>query len=529
MDLYVVPGGFANSFGDRISLESLYETYSVNQISNTITLPVSSPLLRGMEAALWNDTNVAASLQDLFDRLHDQMLLVSEKSWYGNNAEGASSEEFMARVHKFENSVPLVNPSRYVSGNEKGEIAEYDFETIENGIVKDKKGQYDATLNGLTTVTVNGNTQLSLDGNGYLSLPFDTLGNPYTVSFDLMYEGSENGILFENDGSWLMVNHNGTGKIAYKRDLQTFILPHVFEEGIQYNIKLVCDGNNVYLYVNGIFAGKGAIYAMDTIHQSTNYIAFNTLSLPTKAIGGGVVGRLDNLKLSNAAEDYNELVGLNLVNYGNVAEGKDVTCSGVEVTTKWGPECAVDGIMKADDNNNKVSLNNANDAWLIVDLGKIYEVEKIVIEFSERPVIYQFWTSLNGTDWEMVHEESELPGKSGGTDTVMLYDKEVRYVKYQTVEMFKSGNYYYSGGFHELMVYSSYYDSKILDRAEALLDTVNGENKAFLESSIDLVNHIIDYNDYGLDKLGMLSRREDWYTPDNDSANPCCTTKPALQ
>jgi len=496
MDLYVVPGGFANSFGDRINLESLYEKYDVTQLNNTITLAPSSPLLRGMEAALWNDTNVAVSLIDLFDRLHDQMLLVSEKAWYGTNAADATVEEFMSRVHKFENSVPLVNPARFVEGNADGDIAEYDFENVSGSTVKDNKGQYDATVSGLSTVDVNGNKMLSLDGSGYLSLPFDTLGNPYTVSFDLIYEGSENGILFENDGSWLMINHNGTGKIAYKRDMQTYTLPYVFCENILYNIKLVCDGFDVYLYVNGIFAGKGEIYSMDTVHKNTNYIAFTTIALPTKYIGRGVVGKLDNLKLSNAAEDYNELVGLNLVNYGNVALGKDVTASGVEVTTKWGPECAVDGILKADDNNNKTSLNNANDAWLIIDLGEIYKVEKIVIEFSERPTVYQFWTSVDGDSWEMVHEESELPGKSSGTDTVMLYDKEVRYVKYQTVEMFLSGKYYYSGGFHEIMVYSSYYDDSILDRAEALLATVTGENKAFLESSIELVNHLIANNDY---------------------------------
>ncbi len=497
MDLYVVPGGFSNSFGDRISLEGLYKTYEVNNVSTSLTLAPSSPLLRGAEACLWNDSNVAPSLEDLFDRLHDQMLLISEKAWYGKNAEDASVEEFMSRVYRFENRVPGVNPSRFVAGDENGSVAEYDFENVQGSAVKDSKGQYDATLNGLTTVTVNGNTMLKLDGNGYLSLPFDTLGHPYTVSFELIYEGSENGILFGNDESWLKVNFNGTGKLAYKRDLQTYTLPHVFKEGVQYKIMLVCDAADLYLYVNGIFAGKGEIHSMDTIYTNTNYIKFSTLPLPTKYIGKGVVGMLDNLKLSNTAADYNELTGLNLVNYGNVAEGKDVTCSGVEVTTKWGPECAVDGILKADDNNNKTSLNNKNDAWLTVDLGDIYEVEKIVIEFSQRPVKYQFWTSVDGEIWEMVHEESKLAGGSGGTDTVMLNNKKVRYVKYQTVEMFLAGNgYYYSGGFHELMVYSSYYDRSVIERAEALLPSLSNENRVFLETAIELVSHIIENNDY---------------------------------
>lgn len=501
MVLYVVPGGFSNSFGDRLNIEALYDTYSVHQIYYNITLAPSSPLLIGAEASLWNDTNVAVSLQDIFDRFHDQMLLISEKAWYGPNAEGATAKEFMSRVYKFENSVPLVNPSRFVPGDENGNVLEYDFENVEGGIVRDKLGQYDATVNGLSTVNVNGNNMLMLDGNGYLSLPFDTIGNPYTVSFDLMYEGSENGILFGNEGSWLMVNHNGTGKIAYKRDLQTFTLPYVFLEGVTYNIKLVCDGFDVYLYVNGIFAGKGEIYSMDTVHKNTNFVAFTTLSLPTAEIGKGVTGRLDNLTVSNVAEDYNDLTGLNLVNYKNVALGKDVTASGVETTEKWGPECAVDGILKADDNNNKTSLNNADGSWLQIDLGKVYEVEKVVIEFYERPESYQILTSTNGVDWESVYTETtEYEGQSSGTDTVKLYNKEVRYVKYVTLKCFFS-RYNYSGSFHEIMVYSSDYDKTVLERAKALLETLSGDNKAFLEDSIELTEYVIannDYNDAGV-------------------------------
>ena len=35
--------------------------------------------------------------------------------------------------------------------------------------------------------------------------------------------------------------------------------------------------------------------------------------------------------------------------------------------------------------------------------------------------------------------------------------------------------------------------------------------------AVHSVEPIIDYNDYGLDKLGMLSRREDWYTPEYEN------------
>ena len=497
MDLYVVPGGFSNSFGDRINLETLYGRYTVNDIGSSVVLAPSSPLLLGAEACLWNDANAGPSLQDLFDRLHDQMLLISEKCWYGGSLQDADTAEFMSRVHKFENRVPIANPSDFVRGDENGNVADFDFENIDENTVKDKFGQYDATLNGISTVNVNGNSMLELDGNGYLSLPFKTLGHPYTVSFDLIYEGSENGILFGSDGSWLKLNFNGTGKIAYKRDMQTYTLPHVFLENVNYRIMLVCDDADVYLYVNGIFAGKGEIYSVDTYYSYTRYVTFTTLPLPTERIGEGVTGRLDNLKMYNYAMDYDELTGLNLVNYGNVAKDKEVTASGVEVTTKWGPECAVDGVFKADDNNNKTSLNNANDAWLQIDLGRVYEVEKIVIEFSQRPNAYKFLTSVDGVVWDTVHEESSLTGGSGGTDTVMLNDKEVRYVKYQTVEMFLAGNgYRYSGGFHEIEVYSSYYDNTIIEEANELVENLDGKNKEFLASAIDIVNYIVKNNDY---------------------------------
>ncbi len=497
MKLYVVPGG-TNSFVDRLSLESLYASYKVNVIQNEkLELAESSPLLLGAEAAFWNDVNVGVSIIDIFSRLRDQMLIVSEKSWYGNNKDGASFEEFIGRVDAFKDSVPLVNPSRFVKGDDNGNVLEYDFESVENGAVKDKLGNYDAILNGLEVENFGSGNMLKLNGEGYLSLPFATLGNPFTASFELIYEGSENGVLFASPDGKLIINYNGTGKIAYSRDMMTYTFSHVFKEGIQYNVKIVSDLNDCYLYVNGVFDSKGKIDTMLTEDKADFRIKFTSFALPVEKIGAGVVGYIDNLKLSNNAESHDKLSGLSYVNYGNVALGKDVTASGVEVTTKWGPECAVDGILSSDDMDNKTSLNNAHDAWLVIDLGKVYEIDKVVIDFAQRPNKYAILLSVDGDTYESVYTETEKPGNARGTDTIELNGKKARFVKYQTLEMFlASNNYYYSGNFHEIMVYSTDIDTEIIDKATNLLATLNGAEKEFLSESIELVRYVVENNEF---------------------------------
>ena len=497
MKLYVVPGG-TNSFVDRLPLESLYNSYKVNVIQNEkLELAESSPLLRGAEAAFWNDVNVGVSLIDIFVRLRDQMFIVSEKSWYGNNAEGASFEEFLGRMDTFKDSVPLLNPSRFVEGDDEGNVLEYDFEKVEGSTVKDKLGLYDATLNGLEVVDFGSGKMLKLNGDGYLSLPFVTLGNPFTASFELIYEGSENGVLFESADGKLIVNYKGTGKLAYSRDMMTYTFSHVFKEGIQYNVKIVSDLDNCYLYVNGVFDSQGKIDTMLTEVKVESRIKFTSFALPTEKIGAGVVGYIDNLKLSNKAESHDVLSGLSYVNYGNVALGKDVTASGVEVSTKWGPECAVDGILSTDDSENKTSLNNAHDAWLTIDLGKVYEIDKVVIDFAQRPNKYAILVSEDGTSYTTAYTETAKTGGARGTDTIELDGIKARYVKYQTLEMFKAtNNYYYSGNFHEIMVYSTDIDTKIIDKATGLLETLTGDEAEFLSDSIALVRYIVENNEF---------------------------------
>ena len=500
MQLYVVPGG-TNSFGDHISLESLYNVYNVCDIGTKQSLAESSPILLGAEASFWNDKNTAASMQDVFERFHDQMLLISEKAWYGKNAADATVEEFMSRVYKFENSVPLVNPARYVPGNEDGDVAEFDFETVDGNTVTDKIGNYDAEINGLKVEKYNGNNMLTLDGEGYLSLPFDSLGYPYTVSFDLAYTGSENGVLFGGKSGELMVNFNGSGKLAFKREFQTYTFSHVFEEDLQYSIMIVCDMTETYLYVNGIFDSKATLYDIGTSNKNANNVKFSTLVLPTEKIGGGVIGRLDNLKMQNVAQDHNTLIGLDLVNYGNLALNQTVTGSGTEVNYKWGLECGVDGIVGTDDCTNKTSLNNKDDAWYQIDLGKVCTIEKIVVDFCEIPAEYEIFTSVDGEEWESVKHEIPASPRSKCIVTVELGGKDVRYVKYQTLKMFEvtlsSGAIgKYSGAFHEIMVYGYDIDDTVINSAKELLATLSGANKAYLESAISLAEHILENNEY---------------------------------
>jgi hypothetical protein len=140
----------------------------------------------------------------------------------------------------------------------------------------------------------------------------------------------------------------------------------------------------------------------------------------------------------------------------NVALGKDVSVSGLEsgnAATK--AEFATDGIESGV--SNRVCLNNSDDAWIIVDLGKEYLIDKIDILWCRKSAAYRILVSVDGTEWEEVY--ADLSGKKEGaevTDTVKLpCAVNARYVKLQNELCFFGNvekNYFYCGTFYEIKV-----------------------------------------------------------------------------
>lgn len=78
------------------------------------------------------------------------------------------------------------------------------------------------------------------------------------------------------------------------------------------------------------------------------------------------------------------------------------------------------------------SSNFADDAWLTVDLGKTYAVNKVVLNWEcAYGKAYKIQTSTDGNNWTTV---KNLTGQDGGIDTVTFDAVNARYVRMQGLE-----------------------------------------------------------------------------------------------
>jgi hypothetical protein len=109
----------------------------------------------------------------------------------------------------------------------------------------------------------------------------------------------------------------------------------------------------------------------------------------------------------------------------NLAKGKATTQSGSE-STAMNSENAVDG-----NTGTRWSSNFSDDAWITVDLGKTYSVNKVVLNWEGAyGKAYRIQTSTDGNSWTTVKSVTD---GNGGTDTLTFTSTEARYVRMQGV------------------------------------------------------------------------------------------------
>lgn len=117
----------------------------------------------------------------------------------------------------------------------------------------------------------------------------------------------------------------------------------------------------------------------------------------------------------------------------NVAKGKDITSSGSE-SSEVVERFAVDG-----DENTRWSSNFSDDAWICVDLGNIYYVNKVILNWEVAyGNAYKVLVSIDGNNWTVV---KSLTNQDGGIDEITFDEIHARYVKIQGVERATSYGY----------------------------------------------------------------------------------------
>ena len=414
---------------------------------------------------------------------------MSEKCRYGDRAQGQTGEEFVARVSKVDQFAPQANPARYVA-SKTDVVASYDFKDVQGTTVKDASGNgYDATLNGVAVE----DGSVKLDGSGFLSLPFDTLGYPYTVQFDLTIgkDTPENAPIFKGRDGTFYYNYDNTGKFGFERKGYAYLFDFNVPTDTKMSITLTCSSENqvleTNLYVDGAKIGQGMYYKVTGTYGQKS----STFVLPVEQIGSGIVGSLENLILYNRAFSTSQVLGGDLF-YGNLALNKSVTVSAIDggkkpdgswAVAEYAPEMAVDG----DRATRVVFPRREKDSWFVVDLGKECLIDSTTIRFAEIPNSYELLASTDGEHYEHISLREGLPGRDTTPDSVTFEQAvRARYIKYHEIEgFFIEGIGEYSGYFYEFEVYgceADAIDQAIAAAEQTVKDTVQtAENKAYLE------------------------------------------------
>ncbi|MEH7502982.1 discoidin domain-containing protein [Neobacillus drentensis] len=503
-DLYIVPVGNAG-YPDYLNIKEKYDTWEVNDFwgngrgGDGAYMPFAHPQTKGAEFAVWNDmTSFSGGLSsyDIFNRMKDAVVLVSEKTWYGEKTAGQTSDQFMERINAVQNRIPMSNPTRYVE-SKTDTVLKYDFESMTNNIVEDLSGNgYDAKIKSRPNI-VDGydGKALQLDGNNYIELPLTGIAYPYTISFDIkLDEGSLPGAtLFSGRDGDFYLNLNQTGKLGYQRNEKTsegsqykfenytFSHDYSLKENEWQNVVLVGDKKKTTLFING--------KAVSNSKQSNKFGGrtndSSTFVLPLEKIGQGIKGEIDNITLMDKALTSNSINEILSYDPGqnNVAYQQKVTASSeynqsqraANVTdgdfqTRWGSQYQ------------NISAAETDNQWIMVELDGPRSIDTVKLYWERaRGEKYKLLVSNDGSTFEEVYSYPDSTGVSpGDTDTIHLKDVNAKYLKVVMSERKIINGTKYGYSLYEFEVYSKTDLSgaeKLIEEAEKLLnETTNGSN-----------------------------------------------------
>ncbi|MCI9311907.1 MAG: family 20 glycosylhydrolase [Erysipelotrichaceae bacterium] len=150
--------------------------------------------------------------------------------------------------------------------------------------------------------------------------------------------------------------------------------------------------------------------------------------------------------------------------FPNLALNKSVSVSALEVNDgRFTAEMAVDGVVSS---TSRVSFSkDADEQWLMVDLGKTYSISHIKLNYESCPPAFQILVSSDGVNYSEVYSESDLD-ESGPTivKEIDITPVNARYVKYVQLKRWKHSNgKLYSGSIYEFEVYEQNPDAKNYD------------------------------------------------------------------
>lgn len=296
-DLYIVPG--VTYYQNDLDISKMYDSWTVGTFGQVITVDEGHPLLLGAETALWLDASCGSSHIDIFKLLKNQIMLISEKSWYGDKTHGQTSEDFISRITQLANQAAGANPGRYTAANDDGVILSLEFDKVHSARITDGSGNGNHAE--ITGSLVCDEASLKTDGTTSLHLPIKTVSNPFTASIRLYLskETAPNAKLFDGEDATVYLNYDGSGKLAFERKGYTYIFDQTIPTDKTVSLDISCDEKVTSLYIDGKKAVEASLYKHDYEFTPEKSRLVSTLQLPLETVFAGVKGRVYSLSVSN--------------------------------------------------------------------------------------------------------------------------------------------------------------------------------------------------------------------------------------
>lgn len=514
--LYNTPGRYHK---DMIQENNLFYNWDPSIFSGGVKTEKGDPQVLGAKTALWGDENREGITEaDLNERYLRAAAMVSQKTW-GSNKETSfvSYEQTLDALREGPGTA-----ISYEIESASDVVVNYDFANLsaDGKTIYDASGNgYDAQVTGGVKTEKDGETYLKFDGNTIIETPLTTLGYPYTMSFDVYLDGTENNTkessLFSGyDGRLQVAGINGS--LSLNRDYFNQSFDYQIKNNEKHRITIVGTYQATKLYVDGVF--KKILYAAasdpensGTLGASTWTDADNnyrtTFVFPLNEIGKNFSGYLGNIRAYNKALSAEELNA-----EGSTTALVDVARNRGAYTdlgnkTYKGDEMRLYPAWKATDGDGHVKdtrgvttsyesrwySSDRNDDFLMVDLGTERNISKVVIDWAagRYATKYNIQTSLNGTNWTTV--KSITANESAWTEDTFTATK-ARYVRMQGVQR-KASEY----GICEIKVYEAVDKTKLknaCEQAKSMLQNVkvdfeNGSKSVGLWQSYRKANTVI--------------------------------------
>ncbi len=423
---YITPSRWHKDF---MNTQYVYNNWEPVQFDGNTSLPLGEPNLLGGKMAIWGDESMEGIVEmDLHERLLPAVATIGEKTWRGNR-EDKDYTEFMKTFNSLDEG-PNTEVSREVE-SKSDIVLEYDFKTSDG---RDTSGNaYNGTIKNGEFKEEEANKYLSLNGETVLETPLKAITYPYTVSFDLKVEELGNVMnIFSGYEGELKVLEDGT--LSIRRSFYEQNFDYKLQKDKWTNITLVGTFENLALYVDGEF-----VQQLHSNRKHDNSIVsgqefYTTFVLPLEKIGEGLKGGIDNIKLYNRVLS-DEAIGGEKNSKVNLACGKDAYSSSNDLlyTNEWR---ATDGNIKNE--GSKWVSKNSDNQWLMVDLGKVTDINEVLVRWSNPASEFSIEISEDGENWNKI---SSVTNNLEKINSIEFGNEKARYVRVNCIKRTNNSPY----------------------------------------------------------------------------------------